>query len=150
MKALVVAVLAALVAVGAAGAHIDVRPGLLESGTEVELFVELPELRPGEPPTSLDVGGPGVRQLSSRPAGRLGQETQWTVRVAVDAEPGPTELLLTASFDDGETVEIRRAVTVVPAAADDGTPAGAVVAAVVALAALVAAAVVLRRRPREP
>lgn len=149
MKALVVAVLAVLLTPGSVSAHIDVRPGLLESGTEVELLVELPELRPGEPPTALDVGGAGVRQLSSRPAGRGGQETQWNVRVAIDAPPGPAELLLTASFADGEVVEVRRAVTVVPATGDDdATPWAAVAAATVALAALVGAAIVLRRRPR--
>jgi len=149
VKALVVAVLAALLAAGEAAAHVDVRPGLLESGTEVELLVELPELRPGEPPTALSVGGDDVRQLSSRPAGRAGQETQWSVRIAIDAPPGPAELLLTASFADGEVVEVRRAVTIVPATADDdATPFAAFAAAAVALAALVGAAIVLRRRPR--
>ena len=148
MKALVVAVLAALLAAGEAAAHVDVRPGLLESGTEVELLVELPELRPGEPPTALSVGGDDVRQLSSRPAGRAGQKTQWSVRIAIDAPPGPAELLLTASFADGEVVEVRRAVTIVPATADDATPFAAFAAAAVALAALVGAAIVLRRRPR--
>ncbi len=116
----------------------------------MELLVELPELRPGEPPTTLTVEGVGVRQISSEPAGGVGQETQWDVRVAVDAAPGPAELRLIASFADGESVEVRRAVTVVPAADDDGTPVAALAAAVVALAALVGAAVVLRRRPRGP
>jgi hypothetical protein len=148
VKALAVAVTLALAAAGGAAAHVDVRPGLLEAGTEMDLLVELPELRPGEPPTSLTVEGDDIRQLSSEPAGRVGRETQWDVRVAVDAAPGPGELRLIASFADGEAVEVRRAVTVVPAADDDATPFGAIAAASVSLLALLAAAVVLRRRPR--
>src|SRR5215203_4825797 len=95
----------------------------------MDLLVELPELRPGEPPTALAVAGDDIRQLSSELTGRVGRETQWNVRVAVDAAPGPGELRLIASFADGGTVAVRRAVTVVPATGDDGTPYGAIAAA---------------------
>jgi hypothetical protein len=148
VRALAVAVTVALVAPATALAHVDVSPGLLVSGREVELQVELPELRPDATPAELDVSGPGVRQLSSEAAGRAGEETRWRVRVLVTAAPGPTTLLLRARFDDGGSVEVRRAVTVVPAGADDGSgvPVAAVAAALVALGALLGAAVLLRRR----
>lgn len=147
MRALLVAVTIALLAPAGALGHVDVRPGLLESGEEVELRVELPELRPGATPTGVEVLGPGVRQLSSRADGRRGEETRWRVRVRVTAEPGPTELVLRALFSDGRSVDVRRTVTVVPPGADDGgLPLVAAAAALLALAALVVAAVLLRRR----
>jgi hypothetical protein len=146
VKQPLVAVLLALLLPAAAVAHVDVRPGLLEAGRDVDLLVELPELRPGAPPTALAVRGPAVEQISSRAAGRAGVETQWRVRVSVVAAPGPSELRLVASFADGEVVEVRRAVTVVPAAEGGGVPPAAVTAATVALLALIGAAIVLRRR----
>jgi hypothetical protein len=146
VKPLLVAVLLAALLPSAAAALVDVRPGLLEAGEDVDLLVELPELRPGDPPTALDVRGAAVRQISSRAAGRVGVETQWRVRVAVVAEPGPSELRLRASFADGRVVEVRRAVTVVPAEADGGVPVAAAAAAAAGLLALLGAAVVLRRR----
>jgi hypothetical protein len=149
VRSLSVAVAVALLLPVAAFAHLEVRPGLLESGADVELQVELPVLRPGAPPTSLEVSGAGVRQLRSRAAGVSGRETRWQVRVHVAAAPGPTELLLRAGFADGSTVEVRRVVTVVPAGSDeDSLPVTAALAAL-ALLGLVAAAVVLRR-PRRP
>lgn len=149
VKQVVVAVLAALALPAVAAAHVEVRPGLLESGEEVELRIELPELRPGEPPAALEVLGPGVRQLSSRADGRRGQETRWRVRVAVDAPPGLTELTLRASFADGSVVDVERDVTVVPAGErGGGTPLVAFVAAGFGLAAMLAAAIVLRRPGR--
>lgn len=149
MKTVAVAVLAALSLPAGATAHVDVRPGLLESGEQVELRIELPELRPGEPPAGLEVLGPGVRQLSSQADGRRGQETRWRVRVAVDAAPGLTELTLRASFADGSVVDVERAVTVVPASeSGGGTPLAAFVAAGLGLVVLLAAAVALRRPRR--
>ncbi len=147
VRTLLVAVTAALLAPSAALAHVEISPGLLESGRQVELRIELPELRPEETPTGLDVLGEGLQQLSSDPVGRVGEETRWRVRIRVDAEPGPVDVVLRALFADGRHVEVRRVVTVVPAGADDGSPpVAAVAAATVALAALVAAAVLLRRR----
>jgi hypothetical protein len=148
VKPLFVALLVALLLPLAAAGHVDVRPGLLPAGQEIDLLVELPELRPGAPPTALEVRGSGVRQVSSRAAGRAGVETRWRVRVAVDAEPGPSELRLLASFAGGEVVEVRRAVTVVPGGDEDGVPLAGATAAVLGLLALMAAVVVLRRRPQ--
>ncbi len=146
MRLLLVAVTTALLLPAAGLAHLEVTPALLESGRDVDLSVELPELRPGELPTSLTVSGDGVRQLRSRAAGTFGRETRWEVRVHVGAAPGPTELVLRAGFADGDTVEVRRIVTVVPARADaDGLPVAAAALAAFGLAALVAAAVFLRR-----
>jgi hypothetical protein len=149
MRSVLVAVTVALAAAGTAAAHVEVRPGLLESGREVELRVELPELRPDAAPTGLAVAGDGVRQLSSRPAGRAGEETRWRVRVLVTAAPGPTTLRLQARFADGRSVVVRRTVTVVPPSGSDdtGTPVAAIAAAVVGLGAVLGAAVLLRRRP---
>jgi hypothetical protein len=146
MRALLVAVTVALLGPAAVGAHVDVTPGLLESGEEVELRIELPQLRPGEPPTAVDVLGAGIRQLSSRADGRRGDETRWRVRVAVVAEPGPIELVLRARFEDGRSVDVRRTATVVPAAPDEGPPTAAIAVAVAGLAGLFGAAVLLRRR----
>ena len=150
MKAVAVAVLAALALPAGAAGHVDVRPGLLESGEVVELRIELPELRPGEPPADLEVLGPGVRQLSSRPDGRRGQETWWRVRVAVDAAPGPTSLTLRASFADGAVVNVERAVTVVPAGQSGDRPLAVYLAAGLGLAALLTGAIVLRRPRHAP
>jgi hypothetical protein len=149
VRSLLVAVVAALLLPVAAAAHLEISPGLLESGSDVDLRVELPELRAGEPPTSLAVSGDGVRQLRSRATGKRGRETRWEVRVHVAAEPGPTELVLRAGFADGSTVEVRRVVTVVPARDDDdGLPVAAAAFAALGLAGLVAAAVILRRSRR--
>ena len=149
MRSLLVAVIASLLLPVAAPAHLEISPGLLESGRDVDLEIELPELRPGGPPTSLGVSGDGVRQLESRAAGTRGPETRWEVRVHVSAAPGPTELVLRAGFADGSTVEVRRVVTVVPARGDgDGLPVPAAALAALGLAGLVAAAVILRRPRR--
>jgi hypothetical protein len=111
----------ALIVSPAASAHVDVSPRLLEAGEVMTLDVELPRLRPGAPPTGLSVAGDGVQQLSAEPAGLAGVESRWRVRVRVGAPPGPLALLLRADFADGETVVVRHAVTVVPAASGGGT-----------------------------
>lgn len=151
VRSLFVAVTVALLVPAAGLAHVDVSPGLLEAGQEVELRVELPELRPDATPTRLDVSGPGVRQLSTRGAGRSGEETRWRVRVLVTAQPGPTTLLLRARFADGRSVEVRRSVTVVPAVSErSGAPVAVFAAAAVGLGALLGAAIILRRRAATP
>ena len=149
MRSLLVAVVAALLVPLPAAAHLEISPGLFESGADVDLRIELPELRPGDAPTSLEVSGDGVRQLRSRAAGTVGRETRWEVRVHVAAAPGPTELLLRAGFEDGSTVEVRRVVTVVPPRGDeDRLPVAAAALAALGLAGLLAAAVFLRRPRR--
>ena len=148
MRSLLVAVVsAALLLPPPALAHLEVTPDLLESGREVELLVELPELRPGAPPTSLAVSGDGIRQLRVRAAGKVDAETRWQVRVHVAAAPGPTELLLRAGFTDGGAVELRRIVTVVPAhPEEDELPVAAAMLAALGLVG-VATALFLLRRP---
>jgi hypothetical protein len=149
VRSLLVAVVACLLLPAAAAAHLVIEPGLLEAGRDVDLQIEVPELRPGEPPTSLTVSGDGVRQVRSSAVGTFGRETRWEVRVHVAAAPGPTELLLTAGFADGSTVEVRRTVTVVPARSDDdGLPVAAAAFAALGLAGLVVVAVLLRRPRR--
>jgi len=146
VRGLLVAVAGALLLPASGLAHLEVTPALLESGRDVDLQIELPELRPGDPPTSLSVRGDGVLQLRSRATGTLARETRWEVRVHVGAEPGPTELLLRAGFADGSTVEVRRTATVVPAqTSDEGLPLAAAAFAAVGLAAIVGVAVLLRR-----
>jgi hypothetical protein len=138
----------ALAGAGAAGAHVDVSPRLLEAGEETTLRVELPRLRPGAPPTGLAVSGPGVRQLSAEAAGLVGVESQWRVRVRVEAAPGPATLLLRAAFRDGESVVVRQAVTVVPARSDGGSSGVLLAGAAAAIAAVGAAALLFRRGRR--
>jgi hypothetical protein len=139
---------AALIGPAAASAHVSVSPGLLEAGDETTLRVELPRLRPGAPPTSLAVSAPGVRQLSAEPAGLVGVESRWRVRVRVDAAPGPLTLRLRAGFADGESVVVRHRVTVVPARSDGGTSSAALLAGAAAVVAAVGGAALLVRRAR--
>ncbi|MBA2331212.1 MAG: hypothetical protein H0V94_00280 [Actinobacteria bacterium] len=101
---------------GEAHAHLDIRPGLLESGREQTLQIELPELRSGGRPVALAVSGAGVRTIASTLVGRRGAESRWRVRVAIRAEPGPIELRLRVRFPDGRSVNLRQAMTVLPAA----------------------------------
>lgn len=137
---------------GATLAHVSVSPGLLETGREATLQIELPELRPGPPPTALDVFGPGIRTLESTSVGRLGEESRWRVRVRVLAEPEPLALSLRAGYEDGRSVTVRQTVTVLPAsaAAESARPVLAAAAAGLALVAMLAAMIVLRRRRRRP
>jgi len=132
-----------------APAHLIVRPGLLQTGREETLRIELPELRPGRPPTTLDVSAPGVRTLASELSGRRGKETQWRVRVDVRAEPGPVVLHLRARFEDGRFVTVRQAMTVLPAASASDSSGAVVVSAIGILGLLtIAAALLLFRRGR--
>jgi hypothetical protein len=145
----VVACLLTLVVTPAARAHVDVLPRLLEASEETTLRVELPRLRPGPPPTELDVAGTGVRQLSSEAAGLAGVESRWRARVRVEAEPGPLTLLLRARFTDGRLVVVRHAVTVVPARSDEGSsPVLLASVAVVSVAAVTALALLFARTRR--
>ncbi len=114
------------------------------------LDVELPRLRPGAPPTGLGVSGGGVRQLSAEAAGLAGAESRWRVRVRVGAPPGPLTLLLRADFADGQTVVVRHAVTVVPAARSGGGTSTALLVGVAAasLAAAGGLALLLARSRR--
>ena len=149
--ALSVAVLAALALAGPVSAHVSVRPSLLPSGVETTLAIELPSLRPGYQPTSLAVSGPGVRELSSRRVGRLGEETRWRVRIRVDTQPGPLALVLDARFADGRSVPILQTLTVVPGTAErdsGGAPVAPVAAGFAALVLGTLALLYFKRKSR--
>jgi hypothetical protein len=140
-----VTTLLALVSAEPAGAHVDVRPRLVEAGSVVELAVELPALRRAMEPARVELSGSGVEVLASRRAGGIRGETRWTVRIRVGSDPGHVPIVLRAVYADGRSVEVDEALTVVPG--DDGGVAWAAVGAGVALAlALAAAALVVARR----
>ena len=140
----------ALVVTASAAAHADVSPRVLEAGRATTLRVELPQLRPGGPPSALAVSGAGVRQLSVEPTGLAGVESRWRARVRVDTAPGPLTLVLRAQFADGASVEVRQAVTVVPARARAGpaVPGGLLAGLAAAAVAIAAAAAFVLRRSR--
>ena len=125
------------------------QPRLVEPGEVTELRIELPQLRPGAPPGQLELEGRGLEVLSTRLQAVVASETRWTARVRTDAnaEPGPLPLVLRAVYADGESVEVKDSVTVVPPdRADDEFPlAGAALGALVAVA-LAAAALLFARR----
>lgn len=100
-----------------------VLPSLLPSGSETSLAIELPSLRPGQHPTALAVSGQGVRELSSRRVGQVGDETRWRVRIRVETPPGPLELVLVAQYADGDSVPVLQTLTVVPRPAKPGSGA---------------------------
>ncbi|MEJ7569727.1 MAG: hypothetical protein WKF41_15865 [Gaiellaceae bacterium] len=150
MRAVLAAVVASLVLAGTAAAHVGVTPGLLESGRETTLRIELPKLRPGSAPSALDVSGAGVRMLESSPTGRIGEESRWRVRVHVESEPGPLELALRVRYADGGSVTVRQGMTVLPkrAEASSSLPTLAVGGAMVALLVAIASVLLLLRRGR--
>jgi hypothetical protein len=130
-----------------AAAHVNVQPRLVERGAVAELVVELPRLRPGGAPERLAVEGRGIDVLSTGLRGLVGPETQWNVRLRVDAQPGTVPIVLRAIYADGESVAVRNSLTVVPGKESDSFPwAAVVVGAALALAAAVAALALARRR----
>jgi hypothetical protein len=149
-NALLSVALAAFALVPAAFGHVSVSPGLLEAGRATTLRIELPELRPGDPPTTLAVSAPGLETLASSNAGRVGEESRWRVRVTVDAEPGPLVLDLTARYADGRSVVVRQTVTVLPAKSDSASSWPVAAAAVVVAVLAVLAVLALVRRSQAP
>jgi hypothetical protein len=92
-----------------------VQPRLVERGEISQLRVELPQLRPGPAPERIEIEGAGIKVLSTRLQGRKGSETVWSVQVRADAPPGQVPLILRAVYTDGEAVEVKNSLTVVPA-----------------------------------
>jgi hypothetical protein len=129
-----------------AAAHVDVRPRLVERGRVAELVVELPRLRPGGPPKRLEVEGAGVEVLSTGLRALVGSETQWDVRLRAEAEPGRVPLVFRAVFADGKSVEVKDALTVVPAAEEGSFPWAAAGAGVALVLGASAGALALARR----
>jgi hypothetical protein len=77
----------------------------------------------------------------------VGPETQWNVRLRVDAEPGTIPLVLRAIYPDGRSVTVRNSLTVVPGQEGGSFPwAAVVVGAALASGAAVAALALARRR----
>ena len=96
-------------------AHLDLRPRLIVQGELTDVRIELPQLRPGAPPSELEVEGEGIEVGSSELQETLGSDTIWTVRLRAESEPGVVPLVLRAVYDDGQTVEVDEELTVVPA-----------------------------------
>lgn len=130
----------------AARAHVEVRPSLVEQGAVVALLVELPQLRPDAEPERLELEGAGVTVLSSLRQGGVGEETRWSVRIRVDAEPGPVSLVLRPIYPDGRSVEVDYSLTVVPAGEEAGFPWAAALLGLAGAAGLALAGLLLIRR----
>ena len=118
-----------------AHAHVDLRPRVVEQGAVTEVRVELPQLRPGDPPRTLEIDGAGVAILSVGLLSTAGSETAWNVRLRADGDPGVVPLVLRAVYADGESVEVDEALTVAPAPPGSDFPwAALVVGALLAVA----------------
>ncbi len=129
-----------------AHAHVDVRPSLVVQGAFTDVRVELPQLRPGGPPTELEIEGEGIEVSTAELQGTLGSDTFWTVRLRAQGEPGIVPLVLRAVYDDGRSVEIDQQLTVVPAPEGSSFPWPAVAAGALLAAAFAAASLRLARR----
>ena len=139
----------ALTAVEPARSHVDVQPGVVERGAVAELRVELPRLRPGEPPRRLELLGAGVEPVNSRLLAVSGPESRWLVHIRVSAPPGPLSLTLRAVFADGEVVEVDHPLTVVPASQAESTGFPWPIAIIGAALAAILAAALLRLARRK-
>lgn len=84
--------------------------------------------------------------LSSSLRAKVGTETRWNVRLRADAPPGNVALVLRALYADGRSVEVKDALTVVPADEESFPWAGAIAGLVLAVGLAAAALVVARRR----
>lgn len=140
------ALLAALACAPQAAAHVDIRPGLVESGSETELRIELPQLRAGGPPRALELEGAGLEVRASRLQATSGPETLWTVRVRVEGPPRSLPIVLRARFADGASVEVDDVLTVVPRTGASVPWVGVATGGALALGFAVAALVLARRR----
>ena len=127
-------------------AHLDLRPSLIVQGALTDVRVELPQLRPGPPPTGLEVEGEEIAVRSAKLQEQLGSETVWTVRLRAEGEPGVVPLVLRAVYDDGRTVEVDQQLTVVPAPESSSFPWPALVVGTLLAAAFAAVSLRLARR----
>ena len=144
-----VAVVLAALSAEPAHAHLDVRPGVVESGRAVDLLVELPRLRAGALPAALELEADGLEVLSTRLVDSVRGDTLWNARVRVESEAGTLPLVLRAVFADGRSVEVDHSLVVLPGPAEEGGfPWVAVLVGVAAAAALTGAAFLLLVRRR--
>ena len=124
----------------------QILPGVVEQGAVVELRVELSQLRPGPPPSSLELEAPGIASLSTRLEETAGAETRWRARVRADGPAGDVPVVLRAVYADGRTVEVDQTLTIVPAAERPGFPWPAAIAGTLLVLAFAAVALFLARR----
>jgi hypothetical protein len=96
-------------------AHLVIQPTLLEQGVVTDVSIELPQLRPGSAPRSLDVEGAAIDIISSDLQGTSGTDTLWKVRLQATADPGVAPVVLRAVYADGKSVEVDQQFTVAPA-----------------------------------
>ena len=87
-----------------------------------DVSIELPQLRPGSAPRSLDVEGAAIDVISSDLQGTSGTDTLWKVRLQATADPGVVPIVLRAVYADGRSVEVDQSLTVVPASEEEGFP----------------------------
>ena len=128
-------------------AHLDIRPSLVEQGAATDVRVELPQLRPGPPPSKLEVEGNGVEVLSARLQGTSGSDSVWDVRLKATAEPGVVPIVLRAVYAGGTSVAVDQQLTVAPASERSGFPwLVAVVAALLGVGLAVISLRVARRK----
>lgn len=142
------ALLGALAWAQPAATHVDIRPGLLETGSVTPLRIELPRLRAGAPPSELELEGAGLEVLSSRLAGSSGADTVWLVRVRAAGPPRSAPIVLRARFAGGASVDVEEALTVVPGTSTPFPWAGVTAGGALAIGFAVVALVLARRRPR--
>ena len=128
-------------------AHLDFQPRLVVQGAFTDVRVELPQLRPGAPPSELEIEGEGIEVSSAELEGTLGSDTFWTVRLRAEGEPGIVPLVLRAVYEDGRSVEVDQQLTVMPAPEGSSFPWPAV--AIGAFLAVAFAAVSLRLARRK-
>ena len=96
-------------------AHLVIQPTLLEQDVVTDVSIELPQLRPGSAPRSLDVEGAAIDVISSDLQGTSGTDTLWKVRLEATADPGVAPVVLRAVYTDGKSVEVDQQFTVAPA-----------------------------------
>ena len=130
-----------------AWAHLSVQPSLLQQGTVTDVRVELPPLRPGGPPSALEVEGEEIEVLAVRDQGAVGSDSVWTVRLRANGPTGNVPIVLRALYSGGGSVEVDAALTVVPGLEGSGFPwPGVIVGAALAAGFAVVALLVARRK----
>lgn len=122
-------------------AHLVIQPTLLEQDVVTDVSIELPQLRPGSAPRSLEVEGAAIDVISSDLQGTSGTDTLWKVRLQATADPGVAPVVLRAVYADGKSVEVDQQFTVAPAPEQSSFPwvgvvAGALLAVGVAVFSL--------------
>ena len=128
-------------------AHLVIQPTLLEQDVVTEVSIELPQLRPGSVPRSLEVEGAAIDVISSDLQGTSGTDTLWKVRLQATADPGVAPVVLRAVYADGKSVEVDQQFIVAPAPERSSFPwIGVVVGALLAVTVAVFSLRLARRK----